>query len=235
MTRGSPTSTGPGPLPATVASAGTRTAAAAPAGPAAFDPEKYLPAVPGEIDVVQSYDAAEAAPMNGIHPDKPWLALGPGPVPLADAHPQWWAAFTLSLWSRQIGGMAKNARASVEDCCQSLGPLAVGRGVGTPTQILDGWSLQGIVDGPRNAIAARERAGWGDAAIADDLAPGVLTFPAKTNRAEPDQHHRLIRPLSRGRCESGRQSETNKASALYSSPANALLAISKFASPSHAV
>ena len=194
MTRGSATSTGPGPPPATVASAGTRTAAAAPAGPAAFDPEKFLPAVPGEIDVVQSYDAAEAAPMNGIHTDKPWLALGSEPV-----------------------------------------PLAVGRGAGTPTQILDGWSLQGIADGPRNAIAARERAGWGDAAIADDLAPGVLTFPGKANKAEPDQHHRLICPFSRGRRESVRQSEINKASALCSSPANALLAISKFASPSHAV
>ena len=169
-----------------MASAGTRTAAAAPAGPAAFDPEKFLPAVPGEIDVVQSYDAAEAAPMNGIHPDKPWLALGPGPVPLADAQPQW------------------------------------------------GWSLQGIADGPRNVIAARERAGWRDAAIADDLAPGVLTFPAKADKTEPDQHHRLIRPLSRGRRESVQQSETNQISALWSSPINALPAISKFASPSHA-
>ena len=173
--------------------------------------------------------------MNGIHPDKPWLVLGPRPVPLADAHPQWRSAFTLSLWNRQIDGMAKNARASVEDCCQSPGPLAVGRGVGTLTQILDGWPLQGIADGPRNAIAARERAGWGDAAIADDLAHGVPTFPAKANKAEPNQHHRLIRPLSRGRRESVRQSETNKASALCSSPVNTLLAISKFVSPSHSV
>ena len=218
-----------------MASAGTRTAAAAPADRPPSIPKSSSLAVPGEIDVVQSHDAAEAAPMNGIHPDKPWLALGPGPVPLADAHPQWWTAFTLSLWNRQIGGMAKDARVSVEDCCQSLGPLAVGRGVDTLTQILDGWSLQGIADGPWNAIAARERAGWGDAAIADDLAPEILTFPAKVNKAEPDQHHRLIRPLSRGRCQSIQQSETNQISALCSSPVNALPSISKFASPSHAV
>lgn len=184
--------------------------------------------------MVQSYDAAEAAPMNGIHPDKPWLTPGSGPVPLAGAHPQWWTAFTLSLWNRQIGGMAKNARASVEDCLQSPGPLAVECGVGTLTQILDGWSLQGIADGPRSATAARERAGRGDAVITDDLAPGVLTFPAKADKTEPDQHHRLIRPLSRGRRESARQSETNKPSALCSSPVSALPAISKFASPSHA-
>ena len=172
--------------------------------------------------------------MNGIHPDKPWLALGPRPVPLADAHPQWRSAFTLSLRNRQIGGMAKNARASVEDCCQSPGPLAVGRGMGTLTQILDDWSLQDIADGPRNAIATRERAGRGDTAIADDLAPGVPTFPIKANKAEPNQHHRLIRPLSRGRRESVQQSEINKASALCSSPVNALLTIFKFASPSYA-
>ena len=233
--------------------------------------------------------------MNGMHPDKPWLALGPRPVSLADAHPQWWTAFTLSRWNRQIGGVAKNAQASVEDCCQSPESLAAGRDTGTLTQILarishqppaadadltaaaalnaakvldvpastparpdsrspcpcrplralascpgekcrpDGWSSQDIVDDPRNAIATRERADWGDAAIADYLTPGVLTFPAKANKAEPNQHHRLILPLSRGRRESVQQSETNKASALCSSPVSALLAISKFASPSHAV
>ena len=53
------TSTGLGSSTASVASAGTQTAAAATMSPAVFDPEKYFPAVPGGIVVVQSYDAAE--------------------------------------------------------------------------------------------------------------------------------------------------------------------------------
>ena len=164
------------------------------------DPEKLLPipVAPGEIDVIQFHDAVEILPMNGVHPDDPWLALGRRPVSLADAHPRWWPAPAFSRWGCQTARMTENVRVSAGSCCQPLGSLTVDRGVDTSAQISSGWSVQGIIGHPQETVATSERADCGDAVIADALAHGVPAHAAKENKVKPDQHQSLARLLIRG-------------------------------------